>query len=240
MPSAELYADTRAVAELAGDLVDAMWTLFAMHYTDVGRASFERDLRGKDHVFLLMGRADGVLRGFSTVQSYVQSVAHRRVLVIYSGDTICDPRFWGQRVLHSAFLRYVMRRKLAHPFTPAYWFLISKGYKTYLLLARNFVEYWPRPERDTPAFPSALLDTLAREKFGHAWLPREGILRFAAPMGRLRPNVAPAGARELANAHIRFFAERNPGAPAGDELGRLGGIGVGLALNYARRRALRA
>ena len=40
--------------------------------------------------------------------------------------------------------------RLKNPFTPVWWFLISKGYKTYLLLANNFINYYPRYELPTP------------------------------------------------------------------------------------------
>lgn len=240
MNHGRLYAEVRAVADIGDDVVTRMWLLFDQHYADVSHETFLRDLKAKDHVFLLRERGTGLLCGFSTVQSYERTVHGRRVRIVYSGDTICDPRYWGQRALHGAFLRYVLRVKLAHPLAPVYWFLISKGYKTFLLLARNFPEYWPRPERATPAWHAALLDALASEKFGEAWRRDRGILTFERPAGRLRPEVAPTGDAERADPLIAFFAARNPGAPAGEELCCLGRIGIGLALNYARRRLLRA
>jgi hypothetical protein len=240
LSGARLYAETVAVTQLGEPTIDRMWALFARYYADVCHEAFVRDLRAKDEVFLLRDRADGSLRGFSTVQSYLRVVGGRRVHVIYSGDTICDQRFWGQRALHVAFLRYALRRKVAHPLTPTYWFLISKGYKTYLLLARNFIEFWPRLERPMPRRQRALLDALAREKFGEAWSPERGVLHFAAPQGRLRPDVTPTGVIELADPHIRFFALRNPGAAQGDELCCLGRIDVGLVLKFACRRVVRA
>lgn len=236
---ASLRAETRAVKALDPVLVEQMWDLFARYYADVSRERFLRDLHAKDHVFLLRDSVDAALRGFSTVQSYGRRIGGRPVMVVYSGDTICDPRFWGQRALHVAFLRYVMRVKLTHPLTPTYWFLISKGYKTYLLLARNFPEHWPRPGRETPPDRYAVLDFLAREKFGDAWQPARGVLHFASAKGRLRPEVAPTGAAELADEHIRFFTTRNPGASQGDELCCLGRIDVALAVNYAGRRLRR-
>ena len=240
MSRGQLYAETRAVSALDEAVTGAMWTLFERYYADVSREGFARDLRAKDHVFLLRERDTGALVGFSTVQSYRRAVAGRSVLVVYSGDTVCERRHWGQRALHSAFLRYVMRLKLTHPFLPLYWFLISKGYKTFLLLARNFPEHWPRFDRKTPAWQSALLDSLAREKFGSAWIPERGILHFTTPQGRLRGEVAPMRDAERADPHIRFFDTRNPGAPDGDELCCLGRVGVSLAVNYGRRRLLRA
>jgi hypothetical protein len=220
-------------------LIEAMWRLFERYYDEVDRSAFVRDLREKHDVLLLLDRDRRSLAGFSTIQSYTRVVAGQRVVAVFSGDTICDERYWGQRALHSAFLKYVLRVKIANPFTPVYWFLISKGYKTYLLLARNFVEFWPRHDRPTPLWQSQVLDALAGEKYGDAWQPDRGILHFATPQGRLRGGIAPIGSHELQDDHIRFFDQRNSRAVHGDELCCLGRIDATLALNYWRRRFLR-
>lgn len=235
----QLVAQERRVTSLDEPLIEAMWRLFERYYDEVDRAAFVRDLREKHDVLLLLDRERRTLAGFSTIQAYARKVGRRRVVIVFSGDTICDERYWGQRALHSAFLRYVLRVKLANPFTPVYWFLISKGYKTYLLLARNFPEFWPRHDRPTPLWQRQLLDALAREKYGDAWLPDRGVLHFDKPQGRLRGGIAPIGPAERRDNHIRFFDERNKQAAYGDELCCLGRINAALALNYFRRRLLR-
>lgn len=235
----ELVAEQRCVTSLDDSLIEAMWRLFARYYDDVDHSTFVRDLREKHHVLLLLDRERRTLAGFSTIQSYSRRIGGRRVAVVFSGDTICDERFWGQRALHTAFLRYVLRVKLRNPLTPVYWFLISKGYKTYLLLARNFPEFWPRYDRSTPAWQRQVIDELAREKYGDAWLPDRGVLHFETPAGRLHDGVASIGVTEREDDHIRFFYERNPHAALGDELCCLGRINAALALNYVRRRLLR-
>lgn len=234
-----LVARARRVTTLEAPLVDDMWRLFARYYDDVDRDAFARDLRAKRDVLLLLDRERGTLAGFSTLHAYERTVDGRRTMVIFSGDTVCDERYWGQRALHGAFLRYALRVKFAHPLKPVYWFLISKGYKTYLLLARNFPEFWPRHDRATPRWQRRLLDALATEKYGEAWLPARGLLHFTLPQGRLRSGVAPIGAVERTDPHIRFFDTANPHAADGDELCCLGRVDVTLALNYVRRRLAR-
>lgn len=240
MRSGRLYSEIRPVRALDHPVTRDMWSLFERYYADVRYETFQSDLAPKDHVILLRDSGDRSLRGFSTLQCYLRTIEGRAVIVIFSGDTICDREYWGQRALHTAFFSYVMRRKLAAPLTPVYWFLITKGYKTYLLLSRNFPEHWPRPGKPTPPWQQAVLDQLAREKFGSAWVPECGILHFATPQGRLRIEVAPVGAAEHADPLIRFFEERNPGAVHGDELCCLGRIGLGMAANFGRKQLLRA
>ncbi|MBI5507241.1 MAG: hypothetical protein HY903_00685 [Deltaproteobacteria bacterium] len=212
-----------------------MWRLFCRFYDDVTRAQFDLDLDAKDDVILLLS-GDGVLQGFSTLARYSLAACGRRYQIVFSGDTIVDPRYWGQTALQLAFYRYVLATKLRCPWRPLYWFLITKGYRTYLLLSRNFLEYWPRHDRPTPPEVGALLAAVAGGRFPAAWRPALGILRFAAARGRLKESVAPITPELLRHADIRFFVAKNPGHAAGDELCCLGRIDLRFALAYAAKQ----
>lgn len=218
---------------------EQMWSLFSRYYCESTRAVFDRDLQAKQHVIVLRAPS-GEIAGFSTLETWLQQVEGRQVAVIYSGDTVVDERFWGQTALQRAFLRYMVRGKLLHPFTPVYWFLISKGYKTYLLLSRNFLVYWPRHDASTPPFEAALLDALARRKFPQRWDPARGVLCHELESGKLKPEVAPAD-QELLERHpdARYFVERNPGHGDGDELCCLGLVHPAQWASYLAKLARR-
>lgn len=219
---------------------DALWAVFERYYAGVERAGFERDLAPKHHVILLRDAGTGALRGFSTLHVGEHIVEGRRVLSIFSGDTIVDRAYWGERALHRAFFVYVAQTKLRHPRTPVYWFLITKGYKTYLLLTRNFPEHWPRRDRATPAWQQAMIDTLSLARFGDAYDPARGVLRWADEQGRLRPSVAPIDELAMRDPDVRFFASKNPDAARGDELCCVGRVGLGLAVQFGQKQLARA
>ncbi len=202
--------------------LDAMWRLFDSHYADVTRSRFEADLSKKCHVILLNDSGNGQLVGFSTLEVWDRVVEERPVTVVFSGDTIVSPDYWGQNVLHLLFARFAFGLKCSRPRRPMYWFLLTKGYKTYLLLTRNFGSYWPRAGHETPVREAALLSSLAFEKFGSAWRPAEGIVHFDTPKGRLREEVAPIPASLQSDRDVRFFLESNPQYMHGDELCCLG------------------
>jgi hypothetical protein len=184
---------------------------------------------------LLRDTGDDSLQGFSTVQALERELGGRRFRVVYSGDTVCDKAYWGQRALQSRFTQTLITEKLKAPHLPLYWFLITKGYKTYLLMAHNFPDFWPRHDAAMPAREGQVLDLLAREKFGAAWRPGQGILRFDECLGRVKPEVAPPDARALENPHVRYFLEKNPGHAEGDELCCLGVVNARLCLIAARK-----
>ena len=231
------HLEARVVAqkEIGPELRDAMWALFDRIYVDVDRARFDEDLNEKDDVILLFDVADQSLQGFSTLRVYERTIEGRDVVVVYSGDTVIAPGYWGQRALQSAFVRYITLCKVRHPLVPVYWFLISKGYKTYLLLSRNFPEYWPRRDKPTPPWQSAVLATLAKEKFGEFFASERGVVQFDRPMGRLREGVAPIAEEMLQDPDVRFFMEKNPGHAAGDELCCLGAVSVQQSAYYVSR-----
>ncbi|MCM2279809.1 MAG: hypothetical protein NDJ89_17175 [Oligoflexia bacterium] len=238
-----LTARTLPVGALGAPAREAMWALFSVYYENIEREVFERDLATKDQVILLRDREDGSIQGFSTLQVYRREIRGRRVVVVFSGDTVISPAYWGQLALQWAFFRYILKTKLLNPAVPVYWFLISKGYRTYLLLSRNFPEYWPRHDRATPEWQQAVLDALAGEKYGADWKPELGILRFERPRDRLRSGVAPIEAALLSgpgNADIRYFQERNPGHAQGDELCCLGRVDARLGFFYSIKAARKA
>lgn len=234
-----LSARTVSIAAVDDATREQMWRLFSRYYCESTRAVFDRDLDAKHHVIVLRD-ASGEVAGFSTLETWLQDVQGKRVAIIYSGDTVVDERFWGQTALQRAFLRYMVRGKLLHPFTPVYWFLISKGYKTYLLLSRNFLVYWPRHDVPTPPFERALLDALARRKFPQRWDAERGVLRHETESGKLKPEVAPAEG-ELLEKHLdaRFFVEKNPGHKDGDELCCLGLVHPAQWFSYLAKLARR-
>jgi len=214
------------VASLTPAQIDAMWRIFDRYYSEVSLAQFEADLREKQKVILLLDSGDRSLQGFSSLQMLEGVASGRPFRALFSGDTICEKGYWGSRVLNRRFALHLISEWFRAPSVPLYWFLISKGYKTYLLLTRNFPESWPRRGMEVPAFEREVLDALARRKFGDAWKPKLGILRFRTCQGRLRDDVAPLDAFILDDPDVRFFAERNPNHAQGDELCCLGKVGL--------------
>lgn len=214
-----------------------MWEIFDRFYADADRARFEADLNEKEHVFLL--HTGDLLCGFSTVCVDRVRVQGRSVISIFSGDTVIDPDYHGQTALQWAFFKYIVATKLRHPHRMVVWFLISKGYKTYLLLSRNFVTFFPDRRRATPSWAKELIQTLAQRRYGGALDPDRLVLRFDSEHEHLREDVAPAEGEP--DPDIRFFVRCNPGHARGDELCCIGVVNSRLLLAYPlkllRRRA---
>lgn len=204
-------------------MLDEAYALFADHYEDTDRDRFERDLGDKQLVVLLEDAEDRSLRGFSTVHlSDRRDVRGRRCTVVFSGDTVIHRSYWGQGQLQREYSRLLVRRKLRHPRRPLYWFLISKGFRTYLLLVNNARLAIPR--HDSPVPPERLqrmLDLVASERFGSHYDPATGLVQWPAQdkHEHVRDGLAdiPPGLAEH-NPHVALFLARNPQFGRGDEL----------------------
>ena len=188
-----------------------MHDLMMLHYEAVDRDRFDGDLAAKDEVVLLHDR-EGMLCGFTTLRwNPVGCLDEGDIL--FSGDTIIDRRYWGTQELVRAFCRRagewraVSGRRL-------FWFLISKGPRTYLYLPLFARRFHPHPANHEADW-AGLAAKVAAGLFGDCWKPGEGVIRFPSSHGHLREELVTE--REK-NPWARYFLERNPGYLRGEEM----------------------
>jgi hypothetical protein len=204
---------------------DAMFALLSTHFRGVTRERFEADLAEKNWVVLLEDDA-GNLAGFSTFLHYratLASAGGETVGVIYSGDTIMDPRAWSSSVLSRTWIDSVWRVHRAPGSEEAgrlLWLFITSGFRTYRFLPVFWREFYPCHVRATPPEVASVMRELARERFGEQYEPAPtsgGVVRFAHPQV-LSESLRGIPEAKLADPHVAFFAAANPGHERGDEL----------------------
>lgn len=219
-----------------------MLELMTLCYDNVDDQRFFADLEQKQHVIVLVD-GGGTVQGFSTVRLAEEELEGRRVDILFSGDTVIHPDHWGAKALQRGFIAFAVLHKLRHPLRPLYWLLLSKGYKTYLLLTNNFPHAFPRPGEAPPPSLRALRDRVATSWWGSEYDAAREVLRFAVPRDRVKTGVAPIDAKTRERADVAFFLEKNPGWADGDELVCMTEIDFGLPLRFLwkqlrrRRRA---
>jgi hypothetical protein len=222
-----------AVQQLGAEDHARMFELMQRTYDAVTERQFLADLEKKDAVILLKDPAHRI-QGFSTLASLRVQLDGKSLRGIFSGDTVIAERYWGQRALGKAFLRYLFIEKLKAPFAPLYWLLISKGYKTYLMMANNFSEHYPRFEQSTPERARRILDAFYTTLYPTTYDPRTGLIETAGEACRLKPGIAPIPNALLeSNPRIAFFAARNPRWRTGAELACLARMTLRKPFVYA-------
>jgi len=229
-----LRASIVPVADLGDEDKARMFTLMREYYDAISEETFQDDLARKDAVILLRGRAG--LHGFSTLVSLRVRVGRKVVYGVFSGDTVIEKQYWGQQALPKAFLRHMFREKLKRPFTTLYWLLISKGYKTYLMMANNFAEHYPRREMSTPADRRAVAEAFYLKLFPGRYDPATGLITFPAGACRLKSGVAEISSEMMAsNPRIAFFEKVNPEWRNGVELACLARMTLAMPFRYAAK-----
>lgn len=199
-----------------------MYDVFARYYDNVSLDMFMRDMSKKTGIFLLWNRQTGRIIGFSTLTCMNVNVNGRQVKGIFSGDTIVEKAYWGARVLQVLFYIRLVKEKLKHPFTPVFWLLISKGYKTYLLLANNFSRYYPDPEGRF-SWLEDYAHAYCSELFPDSFCKRRMLIDFGEDYTHLKGDVTPI-TEDMRQRYpkIRFFEQRNPTWHRGTELPCIG------------------
>ena len=183
--------------------VVAMERLYREFYVGADEADFRRDLAEKDYAILLRGTD---VCGFTTMK--LVEVAGMRVL--FSGDTVVETSQRGQWGLAGGFGQMIKFVEGMFPDETAYWFLISKGARTYRFLPTFFRRYVPGPVADADL--SARLARVASALYPREYNPATGVLHFVGKKDRLRGDLL-----RMDTESVRFRA-LNPGWMNGDEL----------------------
>lgn len=213
---------------------EEVFGLFASCYDCVEESAFEKDLAQKTSIILLTEENDRVV-GFSTQQVHEWSFAGEPIRVLYSGDTIINPAYWGNQGLARAWCTVAAQAMLGPPATRTFWFLISKGCRTYLYLPLFFRNFIPGVSAGAPSEWMALLDELARAKFGVCYNAQSGLIRFPASRGQLTPELATIPPGRQNDPHVNYFLEQNPDFATGVELACLAEISLENTRGIGRR-----
>jgi hypothetical protein len=212
---------------------ESMLVLLQAHFEGVTPKSFERDLTQKTWALLL--EDGGQLRGFSTLHLWeTKPPGEPPCTVVYSGDTIVERGGWGSAALPRTWIAAVRKLREHYPLGRLWWLLLTSGFRTYRFLPVFWRDFWPRFDAATPPTEKARLAFLARELLGDLYLEEEGIVRFPEPQ-KLREGLDDIPEGRLADPHITFFLERNPGWREGDELVCLTEIAEGNLTRAGRR-----
>ncbi len=192
-----------------------MFNLMNLFYDNVEYDTFLNDLKSKNTCIMLFD-GDGRIQGFSTQKLLSLPVDDKDIVGLFSGDTIIHRDYWGNWALFQLLMRYGV--ELGKQYENFYWFLISKGYKTYKTLPLFFKDFYPNRNVKTPERMQRLIDS-----YGHVIYPDDfnrvtGVIEYRLTKDRLRKGIADVTPRHLSDPDIAFFCKKNPGYIVGNDL----------------------
>lgn len=194
-----------------------MYVLLEECFENTDWSTFLKDLQDKDEV-LMLHNAQGALCGFTTLTAFRHSSLGREYRVVFSGDTVIAPAYWGSAELAIAWGAHLMQRLSEEPETPLLWLLISKGIRTFKFLPVFFKSYYPNPAAGTPKSVQQLMDELGGRRFGAQYEAASGLVRAAAQSYYLRPELAVVQPGSRRRPYIEHFYRKNPDWRSGSEL----------------------
>lgn len=205
----------RSSASLTPAELDEIWAV-TDRYVETSREYFEAKLLALPEVGLWRERG-GPLVGLVSLDVYPVRWEGRTSIIIFTSSVVIDERFRGRDLVLKTGMKLFLREKLKRPWAPAYWLFDTFSYKSYMILPRNLVEFWPRRDISAPPKTERFIDFLAQARYGDDWSRESGVVRRSGKK-RLRPETAPVDELQLANADIRFYDTKNPGHRDGDML----------------------
>jgi len=212
----EVQFFSKSVSQLNTSILSEMYHLFEKYYVDISYEQFIHDLNEKTHVLFIRNEQNALV-GFSTIfRKKMPEVGKGTFL--YSGDTVIREDYWGTKYLQKAFFYFILRAKLASPFDPVYWMLISKGFKTYMMMKRNFISCWPRKEGGTPSHLKLVQDNFYKVKFASAYKAEKDLIVFEKSKGAVKGDIAAPSDESRKDLDIQYFLEKNPNYTEGEEL----------------------
>jgi len=212
----------RPIKSVTVSNIKQMYDIYANYYENTSLDIFLNDLSKKSGVILVTRKSDDKIVGFSTQTFFDIKVDGKRVRGIFSGDTIIEQAYWGNNALANTFYRRLIIERIKRPFTPFYWFLISKGYKTYLLLTNNFYNYYPNVNGKDEKY-RRITEQYCEQLFPEYFDKDKMLLDFGQTYVRLKGDVADITPElKSANPHIAFFEKVNPTWRRGTEVPCIG------------------
>ncbi len=204
------------VEDLSDRDYQTMFALMQRYYLDLHQSDFERDLGEKQWVIAIRDSGNTIC-GFSTqVLWTVPNFPGTQIL--FSGDTVVDQSYRFSSLLAGLWGQLALSLMDQHAEQSLYWFLISKGYKTYRYLPLFFHEFYPRRDMETPKNICLLIECLGQWRFKERFCAPRGIVRATPDACKLRPEVAPVHLHRLQDPDVQFFVDANPNHAQGDEL----------------------
>lgn len=195
-----------------------MFELMKKYFYNVKRERFDRDLEEKNWVAILEDKNNKIIQGFSTLKVIEHKIEGIPIKAIFSGDTIIHKQYQGERELFRTVGQLFLSLIEKYKKEKLYWFLISMGYKTYLMLPLFFKKFYPRCDKTTPKFERKIIDGLGYLKYPLEYNSKTGIIHYNGPKEYLKSGVADMTDRILKNPNAKFFLKKNPFYVTGDEL----------------------
>lgn len=214
--------------------------LKSMMDSDITMAQFHLVLLSYKFVVLCRERMDGSLRGAMLLGVDHKENCGKKCTVFRIGLAFFQKFYQGGPLLYYVVAYHVLWELLFHPFTPVYITGKAFSYKSYVTMANNLNNFYPRYDAETPSFEQKLINEFASsvKSADEVFDPKRCVLERT--LSAMKEFVAPILKHDLANPHIAFFQETNPGWKQGHQLIVIGQVKLSDFLSLVLKAVTKA
>jgi hypothetical protein len=206
-----------ASAQISESLAEDVWQFF-QRFVDRDPEVFKNALKKSNLVYLSKRAGEQKILGFSTVQFLPGTTdSGQSYVLIYTSFSALSPECRGQNINQRSGLESYLRCLVHYPGRKIYWFFLASTYISYLLLPRNFRTYWPRPLSPMPDEIRTMILNAADRLALSNWDAEKLVVHRTGEV-RYKEGIYAREAPTLANPHVAFYAQANPGQVNGDTL----------------------
>ncbi len=218
MTSSKLTYSLISIKDIIQSSLERMYLIMEQNYSSVSFPAFENDLKNKQFIGILKD-VDNQIQGFTTYAINPFELGTFEYNILFSGDTIISPKYWGSQELVKGWCKTVGGLIAGTPEKKWYWFLLSKGHRTYMYLPLFFEKYYPALNKSEEADLFPIIDKCANAMYGPNWKPEKRVITFEKSHGELKEIHTETTLKKVkSNVYIDFFLQKNPGFERGDEL----------------------
>ena len=220
------------VCDLSNTNIEQMYYLMQENYDFVELGRFKSDLYKKDLVGILID-SDNFIQGFTTFSLNPCEYENSDFNILFSGDTVISSSYTGSQELAKGWCKTAGYFLAKNPHKKLFWYLMSKGYRTYLYLPFFFNNYYPSISKEYSSEYYRIANRVSSYLFGNNWHPQEGVIKFDSSLGQIK-KVHVEKSFSKSNRHVKFFISKNPGFINGEELVCVTEISVDNLKRYAK------
>lgn len=205
----------KRINELTTGEIEQMFALMNLFYDHMKFETFTKDLHEKQTCIILLDEKKNI-KGFSTQKTISLHIDGKYIHGVFSGDTIIHKDNWGSWALFQTFARHFIEE--SQKYDDFFWFLISKGYKTYKILPLFYNEFYPNHSTTTPEHINQIINYFGESYYANDFNPKTGVIEYKQLKDRLKPDIAIITEKRLNDPDVAFFHKRNPGHANGNDL----------------------
>lgn len=233
--SSKIRVEFKPVALLDRAEWDALYAISSAWVVE-SREDFEA--AGRPHHEVIRFRQGTTLVGFGFLSTHALRHEGKTRVMLFTTDVYIDPTHQGQSLIQRSGLMSYLRAKRRFPLAPIYWLFEAASPVAYMLLTRNFKDYWPHHDRPLLPGQHELRMTAIQAVFGPDHANEHGIVTNPTRILVWKSDAAFRTGKELDPAYA-YYEAINPGWPDGEGVVCVCPLTMGnfvaMAMNAGRR-----